>query len=255
MTISKILIVDDDPGVRRVLKRCLETDGYTVLEAENGKETYDCIARNPISLVTLDIYLGEDDGFEIARQLRQTSDIPIIMVTGKNDVIDRVVGLELGADDYITKPFHVREVLARVRSILRRTRVQERAFLPCGCAPPCRCDPVVTGNHSERVAFDGLTACFDTLELIDRTGAQCNLTSGDFKLLKIFLDHPKRAMSRETLMNLVGGMEWTPLDRTIDNQVARLRKKIERDPTHPEIIKTVRGIGYQFTAAVGPEKH
>ncbi|MEP1329917.1 response regulator [Pseudophaeobacter sp.] len=128
------------------MKRCLETDGYTVLETQNGKETYDCIAINPISLVRLDIYLGEGDGFEIARQIRQTSDIPIILATGKSDVIDQVIGLELGADDYITKPFHVREILARVRSILRRTRLQEKAFLPCGCAQPCRCDPVVTEN-------------------------------------------------------------------------------------------------------------
>lgn len=103
------------------------------------------------------------------------------------------------------------------------------------------------------LAFDGLTTCSDTLELIESTGAQCNLTNGDFKFLKIFLDHAKRAMSRETLMNLIVGMEWTPLDPDIDNQVARLRKKIERDPTHPEIIRTVRGIGYQFTAAIGPD--
>jgi DNA-binding response OmpR family regulator len=246
MSPTKILVVDDDPKVRAVLRRCLETEGYVVTEAGSKKETFDYVARTAFALITLDIHLGDGDGFEIARKMRQTSDVPIIMVTGKCDVIDKVVGLELGADDYITKPFHVREVLARVRSTLRRTKTREGSILLCGCVPACTC-----GVAEERITFDGLTAQINSLELIDRTGERCSLTSSDFKLLKVFLDHHQRAMSRETLMNLIGGVEWAPLDRTIDNQVARLRKKIERDPTRPEIIKTVRGIGYQFTADIG----
>lgn len=238
---SKILVVDDDPKIRAVLRRCLETEGYAVTEAASAKETYDSMAGTAFSLVTLDINLGDEDGFDVARTLRRTSDVPIIMVTGKTDVIDRVVGLELGADDYITKPFHLREVLARVRSALRRTEGHHRGVPPGGG----NAQPAGT-----ELVFDGLTASLQRLELTDRNGLPCDLTSGDFKLLKVFLEHPGRAMSRETLMDLIGGLEWTPLDRTIDNQVARLRKKIERNPARPEIIKTVRGIGYQFTAEI-----
>lgn len=196
-------------------------------------------------LISLDLQLGKDDGFDIARHIRSFSQVPIIMVTGKDDVIDRVVGLELGADDYITKPFHVREVLARVKSVLRRhhAAAPEMPVTQQGTPPmPVLC-------------FDGLAARLDQFELIGRDGQSVDLTSGDFKLLRVFLERPKRTLSRETLMDLIGGTEWSPLDRTIDNQVARLRKKIELDPAQPRLIKTVRGIGYMFSGDITRKDH
>lgn len=243
---ASVLVVDDDPKIRTLLRNCLEGEGARVFEADNAKSTLESIQIHQINLITLDLSLGADDGFSIAKQIRKHSTIPIIMVTGKDDVIDRVVGLELGADDYITKPFHVREVIARVKSVLRRTQVVDDNAL-CQCEPPCKCGK---SNGESSLSFDGLLAVPDRFELIDREGKSCELTSGDYKLLNVFLRHPKRALSRGQLMDLTGGIDWAPLDRTIDNQVARLRKKIERNPSNPQLIKTVRGIGYIFACEV-----
>lgn len=232
-----ILIVDDDPKVRKTLRLCLESEGYCVHEAANMASTLAMIKTVQPDLISLDLQLGQDDGFDIARRIRSFSQVPIIMVTGKNDVIDRVVGLELGADDYITKPFHVREVQARVKSVLRRNHTAAQATEQ-------------PDETREVLSFDGMQARLDRFELIGRDGQPVDLTSGDFKLLRAFLERPKRTLSREMLMDLTGGNEWSPLDRTIDNQVARLRKKIEHDPTQPQLIKTVRGIGYLFSAEI-----
>ncbi len=164
------------------------------------------------------------------------------MVTGKDDVIDRVVGLEIGADDYITKPFHVREILARIRAVLRRQPEM-----------PSAADRAPVNGGVEAIAafhFDGIVVVPDRMDVIDRDGDDCGLTSGDFALLKVFLERPKRVLSRDQLMDLTGGVDWSPLDRTIDNQVARLRKKIERNPSDPKLIKTVRGVGYTFACDV-----
>ncbi|MBE0413999.1 response regulator [Yoonia sp.] len=237
MSDKTILIVDDDPKVRKTLRMTLQTDGYIVVEADDTASTLAAISAHKIDLVTLDLQLQVDDGFDIARQIRSFSQVPIIMLTGKGDVIDRVVGLELGADDYIIKPFHLREVLARVKSVLRRGR--DAPSTDQQGAPP-----------TEMLWFDGMQARLEQYELIGRDGNLVDLTSGDFKLLRVFLEHRKRALSRETLMDLIGGNNWAPLDRTIDNQVARLRKKIERDPALPRLIKTVRGIGYAFAGDV-----
>lgn len=233
-----ILVVEDDPKIRTLLRNVLEDEGAQVVEAETGAEVMRVMAEKTLDLVTLDLHLGADNGIDIARQIRTVSQVPIIMVTGKDDVIDRIVGLEVGADDYITKPFHVREVIARIRSVLRRS------------APPAPVSTADTPVGSPRFKFDGMTACPDRLELLDRDNAPCELTSGDFKLLNVFLNSPKRVLSRDQLMDRTGGLEWSPLDRTIDNQVARLRKKIERTPADPTLIKTVRGIGYTFASDV-----
>jgi DNA-binding response OmpR family regulator len=233
-----ILVVDDDKAIRTLLRNCFEGEGFTVLEADDAEHVLDIAAKIQLDLITLDLQLGGDDGFEIARAIRRDSLVPIIMVTGKEDVIDRVVGLELGADDYITKPVHIREVLARVRSVLRRSAGQTASVT--ASAPK----PATGPKGHAAIRFDDLEAIPEGFELRDRDGKPCDLTSGDFKLLKVFLDNPKRILSRERLMDLVNGTEWAPLDRTIDNQVARLRKKIERDPADPKLIKTVRGIGY-----------
>ena len=241
-----ILVVDDDRKIRSLLRNVLESDGFAVIEAETATEIQRALETVPISLITLDIQLGPENGVEIARRIRGYSSVPIIMLTGKDDVIDRVVGLEVGADDYITKPFHVREVIARVRSVLRRADTGQMAVPVSGAASALP----DTASPSTRYLFDGLTAIPDQMELIDRNGSDCALTSGDFKLLDVFLTRPKRVLSRDQLMDLTGGLEWSPLDRTIDNQVARLRKKIERDPSDPKLIKTVRGVGYTFVCDV-----
>ncbi|MDU8912451.1 response regulator transcription factor [Aestuariicoccus sp. MJ-SS9] len=240
-----VLIVDDDPKIRGLLRNVLETEGFKTLEAATGKEAMAEVQKGTPALVTLDIRLGPDNGLEIAREIRSVSSVPVIMVTGQDDVIDRVVGLEIGADDYITKPFHVREVVARVRSVLRRSAQEGQAAA----------SRVVLAEETAKAAkrclrFDAMTADLDRMELRDRDGTDCGLTSGDFRLLTVFLEHPMRALSRDQLMDLTGGTEWSPLDRTIDNQVARLRKKIERDPGEPRLIKTIRGVGYKFTAEI-----
>ncbi|WP_299610850.1 response regulator [uncultured Tateyamaria sp.] len=238
-----ILVVEDDLKVRALLRNVLEDDGFDVLEAGDAASTLAFVQNNDLSLVTLDINLGAESGLDLARDIRKISTVPIVMVTGKDDVIDRVVGLEIGADDYIAKPFHVREVIARIRAVLRRhqfaTNDAQHAI-----------EPVQDTRDGAKYCFDGMMAVLDRMQVIDRTGKDCALTTGDFNLLKVFLERPKRVLSRDQLMDLTGGISWTPLDRTIDNQVARLRKKIERNPSDPRIIKTVRGVGYTFACDV-----
>ena len=245
MTKQTILVVEDDPKIRNLLRNVMEGEEFVVLEADCAKDALHAVETSPISLITLDLHLGSENGLQLAQDIRRQSNVPIIMVTGKDDIIDRIVGLEVGADDYITKPFHIREVLARIRSVLRRA-TQARQ--------PTESEEVVmapgVSGHSLYFRFDELMAVPDRLELIARDGANCDLTSGDFKLLTIFLERPKRVLSRDQLMDLNGGVEWSPLDRTIDNQIARLRKKIERDPSDPKIIKTVRGVGYTLACDV-----
>jgi two-component system, OmpR family, response regulator len=244
VTDQTILIVEDDPKISTLLRNVLEDHGFAIREAATAAAALSALSSNNIDLITLDIHLGKDNGVDLAREIRRTSRVPIIMVTGKDDVIDRVVGLEVGADDYITKPFHVREVIARVRSVLRRSGEANAAGnLPEGDIAP---DP----SSSFQYRFDGMTVIPDRLELLDRDNVDCALTSGDFKLLSVFLERPKHVLSRDQLMDLTGGIEWSPLDRTIDNQVARLRKKIERDPSSPRLIKTVRGVGYTLACDV-----
>lgn len=248
MAVTRILVVDDDPKVRTLLSRCLTGEGFSVIEAEDEPQALEIANTTDLGLITLDLNLGRGDGLEVARKVRAFSDVPIIMITGKDDLIDKVVGLELGADDYITKPFHLRELIARVKSVLRRAGLRQADPV----APQATASGVDGPPATESVTFrfDGLTARPDQFELLDRDGTPCDLTSGDFKLLNLFLSRPKRVLSREALMDLIGGPDWTPFDRTIDNQVARLRKKIERDPAHPKLITTVRGVGYSFTCDV-----
>lgn len=240
---NTILVVDDDPAVRTLIRRCLEADGYPVEEVQTGAEVLEALQRGNIGLITLDLNLAGESGIDVARAIRRQSQVPIIMVTGRGDVIDRVVGLEVGADDYIAKPFHVREMLARVRSVLRRARGAGIADAPVPAS-------VAATPVAEEMTFAGFAARTATMELRDPAGAPVELTSGDFRLLQVFLEHPRRVLSRERIMDLVSGQAWSPLDRTIDNQVARLRKKIEEVPGDPKLIRTVRGVGYIFTPEV-----
>lgn len=236
-----VLVVDADPDARALLRRCLSEDGFRVQEAGTEDQALAIAAESDLGLITLDIHLAGGSGFDMARKLRSLTTAPIVIVSAGDDVIDRIVGLELGADDFITKPFHVRELMARVHCILRRSQRSPAAPDPTA---------VQDGTGCTVLRFDGMAAIPDQFELFDRDGKLCELTTGDFKLLNAFLRHPRRILSRERLMDLVGGQSWTPLDRTIDNQVARLRKKIEKNPHSPRLIKTVRGVGYLLACSV-----
>ncbi|PXW69340.1 DNA-binding response OmpR family regulator [Loktanella sp. PT4BL] len=240
MISQKILIVDDDPKIRLLLRRCLEDNGFAVLEAETKADVFATLRRHEIKLLLLDVQLENDNGFEIAKCVRKETSVPIVMVSGQDDVIDRVVGLEIGADDYIAKPFHLREVLARVRSVLRRSSEEFQVARI----------KVESTLIEEVLIFDGMIARLNHFELLNRNGDNVILTSGEFKLLKVFLQNPKRILSRDRLIDLLCDAQWAPNDRTIDTQVARLRRKIERDPRSPKVIKTVRGVGYVFAADV-----
>jgi len=233
-----ILIVDDEPEVRTLLRTGLEGEGFSVLEAADGGQALALIERVPISLVTLDLKLGGEDGLKVARELRAVKNVPIIMITGKSDAIDRVVGLELGADDYIPKPFLMREVIARVRAVLRRYM---------GTANPVSAPAAA---DEQRYAFDGWTVDLRRREVCDPAGALRDLTTAEFNLLALFLQKPGRVLSRDEIMDLLKGHDWTPMDRSIDALVARLRKKLEPESERPTLVKTVRGIGYVFAGAV-----
>ncbi|WP_193336270.1 response regulator [Devosia beringensis] len=231
-----ILIVDDDAQIRRMLRRCFEDEGYRVSEAM-GQAGVDAALATGVDLITLDLNLDGTDGLSIARAIRQNWDLPIIMITGKGDMIDRIVGLEIGADDYIAKPFHLREVLARVRSVLRRTQPRPAPLATASASAPAK---------AARVSFDGFVLDLDRRDLRGPDG-EIRLTSGEFDLLALFARHPHRVLSRDQIMDLLKGHDWSPNDRSIDNQVARLRKLIEPDARAPRLLKTVRGAGYSFT--------
>jgi two-component system OmpR family response regulator len=235
-----ILIVDDEPRVRTLLRRCLEGEGFTVSEAKNSAEMRLCLEQETVSLITLDLGLGKENGLDLAREIRKACNVPIIMLTGKGDAVDRVVGLEVGADDYLAKPFELRELIARVRAVLRRAQPAEPATA-----------------SGQRYYFAGWIFDIDQRSLKRSDGEDQELTTGEFNLLAAFVKRPHRVLSRNDIMDLLKGHDWSPLDRSIDNLVARLRKKVERDPDRPTLIKTVRGVGYTFTAEVerrGPAK-
>ena len=236
-----ILIVDDDPRIRTMLRRYLGDEGFRVTEAEDGTAMRTALDGEPVDLVLLDLMMPGEDGLSLARHVRQRSDIPIIMLTGKGDLIDRVAGLEAGADDYVAKPFHLREVLARIRTVLRRGRTT--------AAPTAAVDPETTGEE-ETLVFQGWRLDLVRRELRRPDGELVPLTAGEFALLRVFAAHPNRVLGRDRLMNLLKGQEWEAYDRAVDAQVVRLRKKIEGDPSNPTLIKTVRGAGYVFATAV-----
>ncbi|MBI1291453.1 response regulator [bacterium] len=232
---AHILVVDDDDKIRQLLRRCFEPEGYRVTDARNQAEALAAVELGDVDLMTLDLHLGSDDGLSVARAVRSKTEIPIVMVTGKDDVIDRVVGLELGADDYITKPFHLRELLARVRSVLRRSGSEAGA------------KPREEASSRNVARFGHWTADFDSLQVRDDQGRSADLTSSEMRLLEALAKRPNRVLTRDQLMDMVKGQEWESFDRAIDNQIARLRKKLEADPKNPQFLKTVRGEGYVFT--------
>jgi DNA-binding response OmpR family regulator len=234
---TEILIIDDEPEIRQLLRTCFEREGYSVLEAGDASAARAALVKSEISLVTLDLTLGNDDGLSLAREIRAARDVQIIMVSGKGDAVDRIVGLELGADDYISKPFNLREVLARVRAVLRRREGGLTAA------------PVSHAKH-EVFQFGGWTLDVTSRVLKDMAGAARDLTTGEFNLLEIFIKRPHRVLSRDEIMDLLKGHDYSPLDRSIDALMSRLRKKLDDDGTKPTRIKSVRGVGYMFALDV-----
>jgi len=242
---AHILVVDDEPKVRLLLRRCFESEGYKVTEAGSSTEATQLLAQSTFDLVTLDLGLPDGDGLTLAREIRaRRLPVPIIMVTGKGDTIDRVVGLELGADDYITKPFHLREVLARVRAVLRR------AAAAAGTATAGQVSASAAAAP-ETITFAGFVLDPVKRELRQAScGTPRDLTTSEFDLLVLLANNANRVLSRDQIMDRLKGHDWTPYDRTIDNLIVRLRRKIEADPEHPRLIKTVRGVGYTLTADI-----
>lgn len=231
---SHIVIVDDDSDVRDIIRACLEPEGYHVSEATNEAELLHMLQSETVDLITLDLKLKHEDGLAIARRVRQRYNVPIIMITGKGEPLDRVVGLELGADDYISKPFHIREVLARVRSVLRRNAVAAKEdALPV-----------------HQYIFGGWTLDCQTRELESPKGLKARLTNAEFELLETFLANPNRILTREDIMELTKGTSWFGNDRLIDNQVGRLRRRMASLHDAEGLIQSVRSMGYIFTANV-----
>ncbi len=228
----KILVVDDDLRLRQLLERYLNEQGFAVKAADGAEAMDKALTRELYDLVVLDLMMPGEDGLSVCRRLRGAkNDVAIIMLTAKGDEIDRIVGLELGADDYLPKPFNPRELVARIHAVLRR-----RAALPPPGAPAA---------EEESVAFGRVTLNLATRELV-RDAATTPLTTGEFALLRVLVGHPRQPMSRDKLMELARGREYDVFDRSIDVQISRLRKLVEDDPAKPRHIQTVWGFGYVF---------
>ncbi|MBF0444468.1 MAG: two-component system response regulator TorR [Magnetococcales bacterium] len=227
---QNILIVEDDPVTSSLLVAYFSKSGYEVFEATNGSEMWVHIDKNSIDLVLLDINLPGEDGLSLTRNLRNKSDIGIILVTARKEDVDRIIGLELGADDYVTKPFNERELLVRVKNLLRRT---SQTGIKNKDEP---------SNH----IFHGWNLNMEQRRLISPEGESIHLTNGEFILLATFVRCPGRIFSRNKLLEAVSSREWMPNDRTIDVMVNRLRRKLEKNPKDPQILITVHGVGYQF---------
>lgn len=229
-----ILVVDDDPRLCRLVSRQLTREGYSVRTAGGGEDMRRMIAEACPDLVILDLMLPGEDGFSLARELRAQSSVGIVMLTGKTDTIDKIVGLEIGADDYVTKPFDERELLARVRSVLRRVSDDAREH-PADASIAC---------------FEGWSLDLNAYELVSPDGDLVHLTSHEFQLLEALVRHGHRVLTRDAILELLSGRDWTPEDRSVDVLVGKLRRKLETDRHAPRLIKTVRGVGYILTATV-----
>ncbi len=234
---THILVVDDDREIALLLERYLCAQGFAVGVVGSGREMLAHLAGNTVDLILLDLGLPGEDGLELTRHLHEHWRGPVIIVTGRGDSVDRIVGLELGADDYVTKPFELRELLARIRSVLRRAGERPR-----------RDDVLPSAYH-----FAGFRLEMHSRTLTTTGGEAVALTSGEYDLLRVFVTHPNRVLSRDELMNHLYGRDSGPYDRAVDVQVGRLRRKIETDPASPRLIKSVRGAGYMFSDEVLPE--
>lgn len=233
-----LLIVDDDEEIRELLKQYLEKSNFKVSTAANGKQMRAVLAASSVDLIVLDLMMPYEDGLTLCRELTatQTNPIPILMLTAKNEEVDRILGLEMGADDYLTKPFATRELLARIRAILRRARMI-----------PHRLPEV---KRSGVVSFGDWQLDTHARHLLDSNGAIVALSGAEYRLLTVFLDHPQRILSRDLLLGLTQNRESDYFDRSIDILVSRLRKRLRDDPREPIYIKTLRSEGYIFSCSV-----
>ncbi len=228
---SKILVVDDDMRLRALLERYLMEQGYQVRSAANAEQMDRLLERENFHLLVLDLMLPGEDGLSICRRLRQNGNpIPIVMLTAKGDEVDRIIGLELGADDYLPKPFNPRELLARIKAVMRRQTPDV---------------PGAPTQQEEEITFGEFALNLATREMYHGEEA-ISLTSGEFAVLKVLVSHPREPLSRDKLMNLARGRDYSALERSIDVQVSRLRRLIEKDPANPRYIQTVWGLGYVF---------
>ena len=232
-TPTRILLVDDETILREPLAEYLTRQGFVVQEAESATSARNLLIEYTPDLVLLDIMMPGEDGLSLCRHLTESRDLPVILLTAKSEATDRIVGLEIGADDYVIKPFEPRELVARIRSVLRRA---QRAPAPV--------------EETALYIFDGWTLDPLKRKLIDTDGAMIAISTAEFRLLRALLDHPRQVLDRDRLLDMVQGREAHLFDRAVDNQVSRLRRKIEVDSRNPEIIQTVRGGGYQLAADV-----
>ena len=227
---QRLLIVDDQADLRELLKSYLSTEGFEVEAVEDGPSLDRYLADHDADLVILDLMLPGEDGLSIGRRLRQQKNLPIIILSARGEELDRIVGLEMGADDYLTKPFNPRELLARIRSVLRRCQ-----------------DQTEEPSHQERTvhSFGPYKLDVEQYRLL-KDDQPVPLTTGEFKLLRIFIENTNRVLSRDNLLEMTKGYDHSPMDRSIDVCVGRLRKKIEADASHPVYLRTIRGAGYMF---------
>jgi two-component system, OmpR family, response regulator len=230
-----ILVVEDDREISALVARYLQANECRVSVADDGRAMDRVLAESRIDLIVLDLMLPGEDGLSLCRRLRAASAVPIVMLTAKSEEIDRIIGLEMGADDYLPKPFNPRELLARIRAVLRR-----RTAEPASAAGPA----------GQVLSFSGWQAHLTLRELVNPAGAKVALTGAEFDLLHAFCERPGRVLSRDQLLDLTQGRAAGPFERSIDVLVSRLRQKIERDPREPEFIKTIRSSGYVFTPSV-----
>ncbi|MBK5355395.1 response regulator [Pseudomonas sp. TH41] len=233
----RVLIVDDDPLIRELLHAYLSQEGYEVHCAATAELAETFLASQTVDLVMLDIRLPGKDGLTLTRELRVRSEVGIILITGRNDEIDRIVGLECGADDYVIKPLNPRELVSRAKNLIRRVR---HAQLP---------QPVAAVSRPVK-QFADWALDTDRRRLIDTTGSETLLTHGEYQLLSVFLRNSGHTLSRDQLMDQIRNREWVPNDRSIDVLVGRLRRKLHDDPAEPQLIITIHGAGYLFTASV-----
>jgi two-component system OmpR family response regulator len=234
-----ILVVDDDRAIRTLIVEYLEARGFRALAAADGAAMWRVLDASPVDLIVLDLTLPGEDGLTLCRTLRAKSGVPVIMLTARGEPLDRILGLEMGADDYMPKPFEPRELIARIKNVLRRTE-----------ALPPNLQPL----EAKRVSFGGWTLDLASRHLESPEGTLVMLSGAEFRLLRVLVEHPNRVLSRDQLMSLTKGQEADPFDRSIDLQVSRLRQKLGEDVRAPALIKTVRSEGYVLAVPVTVEK-
>jgi len=250
LTLKHIAVLDDEADITQLLATYLVGHGFRVTQLHKGAALMDLMRSDPPELVLLDLGLPGEDGFTIARQLREQWRCGLVIITGRGDAVDKVVGLEIGADDYVTKPFDLRELVARIKAVLRRLSPPAEPVLPVALAVAAAAAPPPGERSAQRLGFLGWQLDLAARRLDDPSGREVALTAGEFDLLAAFVRHGGRVLSRDFLLEQTRGREAAPFDRTIDVQVGRLRKKMEADAERPQIIKSVRGAGYIFIPAV-----